>query len=87
MPKGKCEAGEARCRALSAEVDGGEELADVEVSGEERMAIEAKLKHIHCATGPGSMERRSSRLPSPTCIEWRRKDPRRQSTIAEMQLM
>lgn len=42
--------------ALPAEVDEGEELVDVEVSEEERMAIEAKLKHIHCATGHGSME-------------------------------
>lgn len=84
-------------QALPAEAEDEDPEAEVEVSTEERAQIEAKLKHIHCSTGHGSIESLRRALQSrgvskkvlqvargwscATCPEWKQKNPRRQATL------
>ena len=84
-------------QALPAEAEDEDPEAEVEVSTEERAEIEAKMKHIHCSTGHGSIESLRRALQSrgvsqkvlqvargwscPTCQEWKQKNPRRQATL------
>ena len=84
-------------QAFPAEAEEDDVDGEVVVSPEERAEIEAKLKHIHCSTGHGSIESLRRALQSrgvskkvlqvakewkcATCQEWKQKNPRRQATL------